>query len=73
MFERIKALTEKMRANIEHRGHLADVIEEIGHELDALKTRVEAVEGRAVADLTAHLETPAAPVLAAPYAPVAPV
>lgn len=69
LLERIKELTAKMRANIEHRGHLADTLEAMGAKIESLEQRLEAVEGRAVADLTAHIEPPA-PVLSAPYAPV---
>lgn len=50
LLDRIRELTGKMRANIEHRGELAGVLEHIGGEVDALKTHVEGLAHEATGD-----------------------
>lgn len=44
MLERIKALTEKIRSNIEHRHDLADTLDQLGNKVAALESTVEALE-----------------------------
>ncbi|MCA8115684.1 hypothetical protein [Burkholderia cepacia] len=43
MLERIKALTEKIRSNIEHRHDLADTLDQLGNKVAALEGTVEAL------------------------------
>ncbi|AOI82547.1 hypothetical protein [Burkholderia cepacia] len=43
MLERIKALTEKIRSNIEHRHDLADTLDQLGNKVTALEEQVEAL------------------------------
>lgn len=43
MLERIKALTEKIRSNIEHRHDLADTLDQLGNKVAALESTVEAL------------------------------
>ncbi|MCA3780131.1 MAG: hypothetical protein IOC39_24220 [Burkholderia sp.] len=44
MLERIKALTEKIRSNIEHRHDLADTLDQLGNKVAALESRVGELE-----------------------------
>ncbi len=64
MLEKIKELADKMRANIEHRGALAAVLEDIGAGLDEVKSRIEGLgheatgeTGAAVAALGDRLDS----------------
>lgn len=43
MLEHIKALTEKIRSNIEHRHDLADTLDQLGNKVTALEEQVEAL------------------------------